>query len=63
MAEGKKIKDVGWVEERNPTLQISVIVGFHSVQPNLLALICHLIAYVTYISDGLIHLKSSQPKR
>ncbi len=27
--------DVGWVEERNPTPQRHVIVGFHSVQPNL----------------------------
>ncbi|MDR9896202.1 hypothetical protein G7B40_016770 [Aetokthonos hydrillicola Thurmond2011] len=27
--------NVGWVEERNPTHQSLVFVGFHFVQPNL----------------------------
>ncbi|OUL35803.1 hypothetical protein BV375_01300 [Nostoc sp. 106C] len=27
--------DVGWVEERNPTVQSLVIVGFHTVQTPL----------------------------
>ena len=42
--------NVGWVEGRNPTPQSLVIVGFHSVQPNLR--ICFIFFWNWYNKPG-----------